>query len=110
MAVLNVDLACNRNRKDEQGNYPCDFFSVSFWGKTAETVAQHCGKGDTIIATGRMESRKYTDKNGNNRIAWDVQADGFEFCQKSKRAEQNAPAEPSSFQPDIEVESDEAPF
>lgn len=29
-----------------------------------------------------MESRKYEDKQGNNRIAWELQAEGFEFCGK----------------------------
>lgn len=84
-SVLNLDLACDRSRKDADGNRPTDFFSVNVWGKLAEVVAQHCGKGDTIIVSGRMESRKYTDKNGNNRTAWELQAESFEFCSKSQK-------------------------
>ena len=32
-----------------------------------------------------MESRKYTDKNGNNRTAWELQAESFEFCSKPQK-------------------------
>lgn len=98
MSVVNLDLACNRNRKDADGNRQTDFFSVNVWGKLAEIVCQHCVKGDQIIVYGRMESRKYTAKDGSNRTAWEVQADGFEFC-GSKNAK---PANP--YTPDITVD------
>lgn len=81
-SVLNLDLACNRSRKDANGEYPTDFFNAVLWGKSAEVVVECLGKGDLIIVFGRMESRKYQDKQGNNRIAWELQAEGFEFCGK----------------------------
>lgn len=81
-AVLNLDLACNRSRKDANGEYPTDFFDAVLWGKSAEFAAERLNKGDQIIIFGRMESRKYEDKQGNNRIAWELQAEGFEFCGK----------------------------
>lgn len=71
-SVLNVTLACGRSRKDANGEYLTDFFDVILWGKPAETAASHLGKGDQMIAYGRMESRKYQDKNGNNRTAWEL--------------------------------------
>lgn len=81
-AVLNLDLACGRNRKDANGEYPTDFFKVVIWGKSAEFGASRLNKGDQIVVSGRMESQKYTDKQGNNRISWEIQADEFDFFGK----------------------------
>ena len=44
-----------------------------------------------------MESRKYEDKSGNKRTAWELQAEGFEFCgsKSSAPAESAAPDVPA---------------
>ena len=106
-SVLNLALACGRSRKDANGEYPTDFFDVILWGKPAETAASHLGKGDQMIAYGRMESRKYQDKNGNNRTAWELQAEGFEFC-GTKSASSNT-SDASSEMSGFDAASD-APF
>ena len=66
-SVLGMSVAVQRSRKDQDGNYPTDFFECTFWGKLAENAAKFFHKGDQIIVRGRMESRKYEDKNGNKR-------------------------------------------
>lgn len=90
-AVLNIDLAVKRGRKGPNGEDLVDFPSIVFWGKIAETVGANFKKGDPIVVYGRLESRKYQDKNGNNRTAWEVQADGFEF-----ELARNTPADSAS--------------
>lgn len=112
--MLNLDIACNRNRKDANGDYPTDFFSVVLWGKTAEIVSEHFDKGDSIIVSGRMESRKYEDKNGNKRTAWELQADGFDFCgpksSGSKADNSSAPASAPADEPAADDSESEVPF
>lgn len=109
-AVLNLDLACNRSRKDANGEYPTDFFNAVLWGKSAEFAAEHLNKGDQIIVSGRMESRKYTDKQGNNRISWEIQVDEFDFFGKrgnnTSAANTTADSTPDFAEPD----DSDAPF
>lgn len=76
-AVCTVDLAVDRaySKEDET-----DFFTVVFWRQTAEFVAQYFTKGREMLVYGEMQSRKYQDKDGNNRVAWEIKADRVEFC------------------------------
>lgn len=79
-AVCTATVAVQRSRKDQNGEYPADFIPCVFWGKTAEHVSVWFHKGDSAIVRGRMESRKWQDKNGNNRVSWEVQAESIDFC------------------------------
>lgn len=79
-AVVSVSLAVQRSRKNQNGEYQTDFIDVVFWGSTAEMVYQWFRKGDMAIVRGRLESRKWQDKNGNNRTQWEVQAEQIEFA------------------------------
>lgn len=76
-AVCTVDLAVDRTYSKENET---DFFTVVFWRQTAEFVAQYFTKGREMLVYGEMQSRKYQDKDGNNRVAWEIKADRVEFC------------------------------
>ena len=56
-----------------------DFFTVVCWDKQAESVSQHCKKGTQIGVTGMLTSRKYTDKDGNNRTVIEITANSVDF-------------------------------
>lgn len=79
-AVCSATLAVQRSRKDQNGEYVTDFAPCVFWGKTAEHVTAWFHKGDMAIVRGRLESRKWQDKDGNNRVSWEVQAETIDFC------------------------------
>ena len=66
------------------GERQTDFFDCSAWRQTGEFVSKYFHKGSMIVVSGRMQSRKYQDRDGNNRTAWDVQADNVYFGE-SKR-------------------------
>ena len=57
-----------------------DFFRCQIWGKRAEFVEKFFSKGKEILVQGSHESRSYTDKEGNKRVAWDLKAGQVEFC------------------------------
>lgn len=88
-AVCTATLAVQRSRKDQNGEYMTDWIDVVFWGKTAEHVATLFHKGDMAIVRGRLESRKWQDKNGNNRVSWEVQAESVDFCGSKSETKQN---------------------
>lgn len=111
--VANLDVAVSRNRKDDSGEYPTDFFSCVAWGKTGEMISQMFKKGDTIALHGRMESRKYEAKDGSGkRTAWELNVDGWEFCGgKSSSADGKEAANAPAAMDSNPVESDnDAPF
>jgi single-strand DNA-binding protein len=56
-----------------------EWFAVEVWEKTAEAVAKYCDKGSHVLVEGRMKTRKWTDKDGNNRYSTDLKASRVEF-------------------------------
>ena len=82
-----------KNAKGEAGKYctfsvgvsrdnddNTDWFNCIIFGKRAEVVDKWFHKGSQIIAWGRMQSDKYKDKDGNERIGWKMVVNGFDFC------------------------------
>lgn len=91
VSVCSFSIAHRRDYKigDE---YPTDFFDVVAWRKKAELVCKHFKKGDLIKIVGSFETRKYTDKNGNNRVAYELKADKLYFGERRSQSDA-APAE-----------------
>lgn len=90
-SVCNTAIAVDRTYKDKEGNRQSDFFDVSAFGYTADFISKYFKKGDFIAIAGSMESRKYTDKDGNNRTAWSIHVDEAQFC-GGKKSGGDAPA------------------
>ena len=88
-AVCTVNVAVERPySKDKE----TDFFTVVLWRQTAEFVSKYFSKGQEILVQGEMQSRKYEDKEGNNRIAWEIKADRVEFCGSKDQSSESEPA------------------
>lgn len=80
VSVCGFTVAVDRAyQKDEK---QADFFNCTAWRSTADFVSKFFHKGKEIIVTGEMQSRKYQDKEGNNRTAWEIQVSNVEFCGK----------------------------
>ena len=68
---------------------PTDFFTCVAWRNTAEMICKYFKKGKEIVISGEMHSNKYTDNDGNNRIAWKVNVNSVDFCGNAKDSEAN---------------------
>ena len=90
--VASFRIACDKNRKDQNA----DFLDVVAWEKSADFVCRYFQKGSLIAINGRLQSRSYQDKNGNNRQAVEIVANDVSFA--GGKNESGAPR-PSS-QPD----------
>lgn len=91
VSVCSFSIAVDRDYK-VNGQKASDFIPCVFWRGTAEFVAKYFSKGDMIAVVGSLESRKYTDKDGNNRTVWEVKADKVNFCggkKESGKGEEN---------------------
>lgn len=77
--VCSFDIACERNYS-ASGQRETDFIPCVAWGKTAQFIAQYFSKGSMIAVNGSLQTRKYQDKQGNNRTAYEVQVREASFC------------------------------
>ncbi len=76
--VTSFNIAVDRQFRNSQGEKEVDFITIVLWEKSADFVSKYCGKGRLIAVEGRLEIRKYQDKDGNNRIAAEVIGDRVE--------------------------------
>lgn len=82
-AVTSFSVAVNRNYR--AGEEPqTDFINIVAWRQRAEFITKYFKKGSLIGIEGSIQTRKYTDKNGNNRTAFEVIANNVHFVE-SKR-------------------------
>lgn len=74
-----------------------DFINCKAWNKTAEFVHKYFGKGNMIAVLGSLQSDKYTDKDGQNKIWWEVNVQQVYFTgEKSDGSGRTTQAAPVS--------------
>ena len=78
--VVAFRIACDRGRKDANGQNQADFFDVTAWEKTGEFVGRYFQKGSLIAIDGSLQSRTYQDKSGNNRTSVEIVARNVNFA------------------------------
>ena len=79
ISVTSFSVAVNRaysNGSDRQA----DFFNCVAWRGTAEFISKYFAKGQMIAIEGSMQSRRYDDRDGNKRTAWEIQVSQAHFC------------------------------
>lgn len=81
--VVEFSIAVNKRIKPAEGA-DADFFRVKAWGQTASYVGEYIGRGRLVSVDGRLESRKYTDKDGNNREIVEIVADNVNALDRPK--------------------------
>jgi len=81
-AVTKFSLAVNRRSRDAETGERREettWFNIVAWDRLAETCNSYLHKGSKVMIEGRMTSRKYTDKDGVERTAWEVTASDMEM-------------------------------
>lgn len=86
-AVTTFTLAVDRDFKSQNGEKEADFINCVAWKGTAEFVSRFFSKGRMAVVEGRLQSRKYTDKDGNNRTAYEVVASSVYFGDSKRDAD-----------------------
>lgn len=78
--VCTFRIACDRNFARPGEQRQADFIDVVAWRQTAEFVCRYFQKGSLIAIHGRIQTRRYQDKNGANRTAFAVVAENVSFA------------------------------
>lgn len=73
-AVANIALATTEAWKDKNGEKKekTDWHRIVFYRKLAEIVGEYCKKGKSIYVEGRLETRKWQDKSGQDRYTTEI--------------------------------------
>ena len=102
--VLKFSLAVNTGFGQ---NKTCSWYSCSYWGKQAESVAQYIAKGKAVLVSGELSLRDW-ESNGKRGTSADVRVENITLLGgKDDGGHQDAPAAPAEQQPQS---TDEIPF
>ena len=108
--VLPFTIAVNRAYAKSNDEVTADFIPCIAWRKTATLISKYFNKGDGIVIKGRLETRKWVDNNGNNRVSYEVIVENTEFPQGKSKNNTTATNMPiPSMADDLPVD-DDLPF
>ena len=89
--VVSFTLAVNRRFQSKtadaiQGGQTADFISLVAWRQTAEFISKYFRKGSALCVTGSIQTRRWQDKNGENRYSTEVVVDEAMFVDSRNEA------------------------
>lgn len=93
VSVTSFTVAVNRRFGGKEGEQPqADFFNVTAWRQTAEFITKFFRKASSICIAGSLQTRSWTDQQGQKRYATEIVADEAYFV--DAKGESAAPAAP----------------
>lgn len=94
-AIANIAVATSYKSKDkstgEQKEHT-EWHRIAFFGRLAEVAAQYLKKGSSVYVEGRLQTRKYTDKDGVEKYATDIIAENMQMLSGRQGGDDAAPA------------------
>ena len=107
-SVCSFSLAVER-KFVQNGEKVTDFINCQLWGKSAETLEKYVKKGMMIGVEGRIQTRKYTNQQGQTVYVTEVVADSFSFLEKKQSNDQQQFNDFENYG-GFEVNDDDLPF
>lgn len=96
VSVVSFTVAVDRDFKNGDEKVT-DFIDCTAWRGTADFISKFFTKGRAIVVDGSLNSRKWQDKDGNNRVSWEIQAQNVYFAD-SKRNDDGQQSKPQAFE------------
>ena len=100
-AVCNFSVATSESWKDQNGQRQerTEWHNITMYRKLAEIAGQYLKKGSQVYLEGKIQTRKYTDKNGIERTAYDIIVNEMKMLgggdgQQAQSAQNGAPPAP----------------
>ena len=90
-AVANFTVAVDRDFQTGGSEKQTDFIECVAWKHTAEFISKYFRKGSMAVVNGRLQSRKWQDRDGNNRTSWEVIAENIYFGETKTSGESYTP-------------------
>lgn len=112
VAVCSFSVAVNRRYQKDAESQQTDFINVVAWRQQAEFVTRYFRKGSSICVVGTIQTRSWTDNQGQKRYATDVVADEINFVDSKGEGASNQGGNPyaaESYAPSFASQNQEAP-
>ncbi|MCU0315964.1 MAG: single-stranded DNA-binding protein [Fimbriimonadaceae bacterium] len=81
--VATFAIAVDKRIKPTDGP-TADFFNITAWGVTADYVGNYMSKGRLVAVDGRLQTRKYTTQDGQNREVVEIVADNVQGLDRAR--------------------------
>ena len=80
-AITNISIATTENWKDKNGEKQekTEWHRVAFFGKLAEIAGEYLKKGSQVYVEGRLQTRKWQDKDGQDKYTTEIVADRMQM-------------------------------
>ena len=92
VSVVRFTLAVDRGMRAGEERQT-DFFDIVAFRQLADNVANYVTKGRLVLVEGKLQTRSYTDREGNRRKAYEVIADTVRFLERPREGEPEAGAD-----------------
>ena len=86
ISVCNARIAVERNYADQDGERETDFFNVVAWRGAADFLCGYFAKGRRVVLDGRLQTRNWTDRDGNKRVSVEIVAESVYFADSKPAA------------------------
>lgn len=91
VSVASFTIAVDRSFVKQSEERQADFINCVAWRGTADFIAKYFEKGSLIAVDGKIQTRRYQDKDGHNRTAFEVVVDNAHFGGSKPAEKQAAP-------------------
>ena len=87
--VATFSLATSEKTKNKSGEYEekTEWHNIVLWQKQAELAAEYLAKGSQVYIEGRIQTRKWQDKDGNDRYTTEIIGDRLQFLDSKPKTE-----------------------
>ena len=92
-SVCSFSIGVNRRYSKDQSQPSVDFLNIVAWRQQAEFVSRYFKKGSCIVVCGSLQTRQWTDNQGQKRYATEVVADDISFGAPASANQAGASAE-----------------
>lgn len=106
VAVASFTVACDRDF-GQNGQKETDFIDCVAWRGTGEFIERNFFKGKMIVVSGRLQNRKWEDKNGNKRTTAEIVVDNAYFADSKNAGEKYEAAQATLTQDFAVVDGDD---
>ncbi len=96
ISVTTFSIAVERRYRSGEERQ-ADFINIVAWRQSAEFITKYFKKGNMIGIEGSIQTRRYEDKNGNSRTAFEVVANNVQFVESKRDSAPSVAPEAASF-------------
>lgn len=116
-AICNLSVATSERWKDKSGEKQerTEWHRISMFGKLAEIAGRYLAKGSSVYLEGKLQTRKWTDKDGVEKYTTEIIADRMQMLGGNREASRETgreqkPQQSRQQRPPADDFDDDVPF